>query len=66
MRELKGFEKVYLKAGETKKVELWLDKHAFEYYSTALDKWTHTPGNFEILVGSSSEDILLNAVIEIE
>ena len=65
-KELKQFEKVYLKAGETKKVELWLDKHAFEYYSTALDKWTHTPGNFEILVGSSSEDILLNAVIEIE
>ena len=65
-KELKQFERVNLKAGESKKVELWLDKHAFEFYSTALDKWTHTPGMFEILVGSSSKDILLEAAVEIE
>jgi beta-glucosidase len=65
-KELKQFARVNLKAGESKKVELWLDKHAFEFYSTALDKWTHTPGKFEILVGSSSKDILLEAAVEIE
>lgn len=65
-KELKGFAKVDLKAGEKKQVEIVLDKHAFEYYSIALDKWTHTPGKFEILVGASSEDILLEEVIEIK
>ena len=58
-KELKGFKKVNLKAGENKKVEVLLNRSAFEYYSSALDKWTVDSGTFEILVGTSSEDILL-------
>lgn len=65
-KELKQFARVKLKGGETKRVELLLNMHAFEYYSTALDCWTHTPGRFEILVGASVEDILLQQTVEIE
>jgi len=39
LKELKAFDKVYLKAGESKKVEIALDKYAFSHWDEALDKW---------------------------
>jgi len=57
--ELKGFDKVYLKAYETKEVEIKLDKKSLAFYSVEDKKWTVEAGRFEILVGSSSEDIRL-------
>lgn len=61
--ELKGFDKVYLKAGETKEIEIKLDKKALAFYSVEDKKWTIEEGTFEIFVGSSSEDIRLNGEI---
>lgn len=57
--ELKGFDKVYLKAYETKEVEIKLNKKSLAFYSVEDKKWTVEPGTFEIFVGSSSEDIRL-------
>ena len=65
-KELKGFKKVDIIAGEKQRIEVVLPMRAFEYYSVALDKWTYKPGKFEILVGASSQDILLKQDIEIK
>ncbi len=64
-KELKGFSKDLIKAGETKTVEVKLDFSSFAYYSTAFDKWHVENGDFEILVGSSSQDILLKAKVNV-
>lgn len=56
-KELKAFEKVYLKPGETKTVTWQLPTEAFQYYSESQKQWVLEPGQFEVLVGSSSRDI---------
>lgn len=58
-RELKGFDKVWVKAGEKARVDIRLDRHAFEYYSVADDCWTLHDTTFKILVGAHSKDIRL-------
>ena len=57
--ELKGFDKIYLKAGETKEAEIKLNKKSLAFYNVEDKKWTVEAGCFEILIGSSSEDIRL-------
>jgi beta-glucosidase len=58
-KELKGFRKVYLAPGEHTTVQFELPCSAFAYWSTAIHNWLVEPGEFEILVGSSSRDIRL-------
>ena len=65
-KELKGFAKVWLAAGQTKRVSVQLSRHAFRYYSVALDKWTLNPGMFDISVGVNVADILLTKRVEIQ
>ena len=65
-KELKGFAKVQLKAGETKRVSVELSRRSFEYYSVALDKWVLNAGLFDISVGVNVSDIVLTARVEIE
>ncbi len=65
-QELKGFEKTFLKAGETKRVSIKLDFRSFAYYNTALEKWHVENGVFEIGVGASSKDIRLTGTVNIE
>ncbi|MCF8243379.1 MAG: glycoside hydrolase family 3 C-terminal domain-containing protein [Melioribacteraceae bacterium] len=62
-KELKGFEKVYLEPGETKTVEIILDNDAFKFYDVDTKSWILEPGNFEIMVGSSSRDIYLTQTV---
>ncbi len=62
-KELKGFTKVSLTPGETKNVKVALNERAFQYYNPELKKWVLQPGKFEILVGSSSKQIILNKEI---
>ena len=59
LKELKGFKKVFLRPGETKKVSITLDKEAFRYFSEKKSNWIFEPGDFEIWVGASSKDIKL-------
>jgi beta-glucosidase len=59
LKELKGFAKVRLKPGETKTVSVKLDRRAFSYYDLAKRAWIAPPGEYGILVGSSSAEIRL-------
>ena len=61
IRELKGFEKISLKAGESKKVMFKLDRRAFAFYCEPAHDWIVEEGDFEICIGSSSRDIRLTA-----
>jgi beta-glucosidase len=65
-KELKGFEKVELQPGEEKTVTFILDKRAFAYYNSEIKDWHVESGEFEILIGSSSKDILLKECIKVE
>ena len=66
LKELKGYSKDVVPAGETITVHVELDRDAFAYYSTALDKWTVDDGIFEITVGANVEDDALKAKVEIK
>jgi beta-glucosidase len=62
-KELKGFARVELKAGETKHVRVPLDRRAFSYYDTGSKQWVAEPGEYEILVGEASDNIDLKGKI---
>lgn len=64
-KELKGFEKVFLKAGESKEVTVELSSEAFEFYNTADGCFCVEAGLYSILVGSSSRDIRLEVSIDL-
>ncbi len=64
VKELKGFTKVLLQPGETKRCTLLLPASAFSYYDTSAKTWSALPGSYEILVGSSSKDIHLKATCQ--
>ena len=57
VRELKGFEKVWLKAGEKKTVVFEIDAEDLSYFDGDKHAWVAEPGEFKALFGSSSEDI---------
>jgi len=59
VKELKGFVKVSLRPGETKKVSIILDQRALSYYDVNTRQWRAEPGVFDVLVGRSSEQIEL-------
>jgi beta-glucosidase len=59
VKELKGFAKVNLKPGESKRVTLTLDRRAFSFYDVKKKDWSAEPGDFTILVGGSSDNIQL-------
>jgi beta-glucosidase len=57
VKELKAFQKISLKPGESKNVTLSLGKDAFQFYSEEKKQWVLEPGKFNLLAGSSSRDI---------
>jgi len=64
-KELKGFVKVSLKPGESKRAQVTLNRRAFSYYDAAAKQWTAAPGEFEILVGTSSQEIALRGRVQL-
>jgi beta-glucosidase len=56
-KELKGFVKVNLKPGEKRRIKLMLDERALSYYDVDSKQWHADPGQFEVLVGNSSDSI---------
>ncbi|MBR2162800.1 MAG: glycoside hydrolase family 3 C-terminal domain-containing protein [Bacteroidales bacterium] len=56
-KELKGFEKIWLKAGEKKTVTFEIDAEDLSYFDAAKHEWVAEPGEFKALLGSSSEDV---------
>jgi len=62
-RELKGFEKVFLKAGEKRRVSCTLDARAFSYWHTGRGGWYCAPGAYDVLAAASSRDVRLRASV---
>lgn len=60
-KELKGFQKIWLEAGEAKEVEIPFDDKTFRYFNTKTDRWEIEGGSYTIMVGASSADIRLEA-----
>ena len=65
VKELKNFAKVELAPGEEKVVAMELDKRSFAWYNTEISDWYAATGTYEILVGSSSRDILLKDAVQL-
>jgi beta-glucosidase len=59
LQELKAFAKVALQPGKTQTVTLTLNQQSLAYYDPAQAVWVTEPGEFTLLVGSSSRDIRL-------
>lgn len=56
-KELKGFEKVFLNPGEEKEVSITVDKAALSFFDADKHAWVAEPGDFEALIGNSSDNI---------
>lgn len=56
VRELKGFERIHLKAGEQRDVQFVISRDLLGFYNQDL-KWTVEPGDFQIMVGPNSRDL---------
>lgn len=66
VRELKGFEKVELAPGETKRVQFALDRRAYAYWDTEIHDWLVESGEYEIQIGRNAQDMLLCATVNVE
>lgn len=66
LKELKAFDKVELQPQETKTVTFNLNKRSFAYYNVEMKDWHVETGTFQILVGRSSQDIVLQGEIEVK
>jgi beta-glucosidase len=66
IRELKGFAKVFMNAGEQKEVSFLLDPKAFQYFDPATHRFRIDTGRYEIGVGSSSRNLNLAQSIELK
>ena len=64
--ELKGFVKVFLKAGESADVAIDLDERAFAYWSERYDDWHIESGEYAVEIGTSSRDIAATVTVALE
>lgn len=64
--ELKGFKKVHLEPGESKKVEIPFDEYSFRYFNVKTNKWEVEKGDYDVYIGSSCTDIRLTGSIHQE
>lgn len=65
-KELKGFKKIFLKAGETQTISIPLNPAAFSFYDPTQKKWVAEKDNFKIMIGSSSRDIRLSGDFKLQ
>ena len=65
IKELHGFEKVFLEPGQQKTVSITVDKYATSFWDEIESMWKSEEGDYEVLVGTSSVDILGKAVLRI-
>ena len=65
-KELKGFEKVDLKPNEEKEIKITLTSDDFSYYNIETKKWSVEEGKYDILIGKSSRNIVLQQEIFVD
>ena len=63
-KELKGFVKVYLKAGESRQLRIPFDDKTFRYWNIKTGQWEIETGTYQIMVGASVADIRLTGMTE--
>jgi len=66
VKELKGFAKVSLAPRQSKRVRITLDRRALSYFDETAMKWKVEPGDFEVLVGSSAQNIELRGKLSLK
>ena len=59
VKELKGFKKIWLDAGEQQDVDITIDNSALAYYDEATSTWKSDNGEFEALIGNASDNTTL-------
>jgi beta-glucosidase len=62
VKELKDFQKVMLKPGETKTITFIIDQDKLSFYNDKLE-WVAQPGDFKLMIGSASDDIRLEGMM---
>ena len=65
-KELKGFQKVFLKAGESRKVRIPFDDKTYRYWNRKTGHWEVEGGTYTIMIGASCLDIRLGVEVEME
>lgn len=65
-KELKGFQKVFLKAGESKRIRIPFEDKTFRYWNVRTGKWETEGGTYTIMIGASCLDIRLTAKADVE
>ncbi|WP_339316266.1 glycoside hydrolase family 3 C-terminal domain-containing protein [Paenibacillus sp. FSL R10-2734] len=65
-KELKGFTKIFINAGETKTVMIPFDEKTFRYFNVKTNKWEIEAAEYDIIIGASSADIRLTATMFVE
>ena len=63
IRELKAFQKVLIKAGQSKEVTFTLTEDMFSYYSQQLHSWTANKGAFQVQICKNANEVLLSAPV---
>lgn len=56
MKELKGFERIFLKSGESRDVKFVITKDDLKFYNSELH-YVYEPGEFDVMVGPNSRDV---------
>jgi len=62
-RELRAFTKIALAPGESRTVELALDRRAFAYYDIELSQWVVAPGDYTVQIGQSAAVVVAESQI---
>ena len=57
--ELKGFSKVFLKPGETGRIEIPFEERTFAYFNVQTGEWEIEEGNYKILIAKNSRECVL-------
>ena len=65
-KELKGFQKVFLRAGESRKVRIPFDDKTFRYWNVRTNRWEVEGGTYTIMIGASCLDIRLSTEADVE
>ncbi|WZH50164.1 glycosyl hydrolase family 3 N terminal domain-containing protein [Fusarium acuminatum] len=65
-KELKGFKKIHLQPGETRRIEIPLDRFTTSFWDEELHCWVSERGVYRVLVGSSSKETLLEGDLYVE
>lgn len=66
VKELKGFQKVYLQPGEVKQVSFTIGTDALSFFDDGKHEWVAEPGQFEALIGASATDIRSKMAFELK